>query len=59
MGHTHLNEVIDRADLLPRRDVVLSHFSARYTDDDVYGIVRRRLPEELLGVVRIIGAGVV
>jgi ribonuclease Z len=59
MGHTHLDEVLERAALLPKRDVVLSHFSARYTDAEVRAVIARRLPDGLRGVVRIIGEGVV
>lgn len=57
MGHTHLDEVLERAELLPERDVVLSHFSARYTDEEVRAALARRLPDQLRGVVRIIGEG--
>ncbi|HVJ20916.1 MAG TPA: MBL fold metallo-hydrolase [Polyangiaceae bacterium] len=57
MGHVHLEELIERAALLPRSDVVLSHFSARYQDAEIEDIVRRRLPDELKGVVRLLGKG--
>jgi ribonuclease Z len=57
MGHIHLDEVLARTELLSRRDVVLSHFSARYTDDDVRAIVARRLPDDLQGVVRVLTGG--
>jgi ribonuclease Z len=52
MGHIHLDELIERADLLPRTDVVFSHFSARYGADDVRDILAQRLPEGLRPVVR-------
>ena len=56
-GHLHLDELLDRRALLPKKDVVLSHFSARYRDEDVRRIVAQRLPEELRGVVRLFGVG--
>ena len=55
MGHIHLTEVLERAALLPRTDVVLSHFSARYRDEDVRRIVAARLPEALRAFVRVFG----
>jgi ribonuclease Z len=52
MGHIHLDELIDRAALLPRTDVVFSHFSARYRPHDVTDILARRLPDALREIVR-------
>jgi ribonuclease Z len=46
-GHIHLDELLERAGALPRTNVVLSHFSARYTDAQVRLILDRRLPDEL------------
>ena len=57
MGHIHLTELIDRAPLLPRTDVVLSHFSARYRNEDVHRIIAARLPEELRPFIRLFGLG--
>lgn len=56
-GHIHLDEVLQRAELLPRTEVVMSHFSARYTDEEVRRIVAARLPDELRGIVRLFGVG--
>jgi ribonuclease Z len=52
MGHTHLDELIDRAALLPPTDVVFCHFSARYGAEDVREILARRVPDMLRAVVR-------
>jgi ribonuclease Z len=52
MGHIHLDELIDRAALLPRTDVVFSHFSARHRAEDVRDILARRLPDALRETVR-------
>lgn len=56
-GHIHLDEVLQRSELLPRTEVVMSHFSARYTDEEVRRIVPARLPEELHGIVKLFGVG--
>jgi ribonuclease Z len=52
MGHIHLDELIERAELLPRTDVVFSHFSARYRPADVRDILAQRLPDQLRETVR-------
>jgi ribonuclease Z len=54
-GHIHLSEVLERAELLPRGDVVFSHFSARYSNDEVRKIVRSRVPEALGARVSVFG----
>ena len=55
-GHIHLDEVLERAALLPA-EVVMSHFSARYTDEDVRRVVSERLPDELRAKVKLFGVG--
>ena len=54
MGHIHLDELIARADLLPRTDVVFSHFSARYSATDVGRILKHKLPDTLRDNVRVL-----
>ncbi len=54
MGHIHLEELVERAALLPRGEVVLSHFSGRYQSSEIEGIVRKRLPDDLQGIVRVL-----
>jgi len=56
-GHIHLDEVLERAELLPRHEVVMSHFSARYGDEEVKRIVSQRLPDQLRGMVKLFGVG--
>jgi ribonuclease Z len=56
MGHIHLDELLARRELLPRGDVVLSHFSARYTAADVERILERKLPDSLRHHVRVLPA---
>lgn len=46
-GHVHLDELVERAELLRNPKVVLMHFSARYSHAEIERIVRARLPPEL------------
>jgi ribonuclease Z len=55
MGHIHLDEVVERLVLLPKTDLVFSHFSARYSSDDVQRILDARLPPEVRAIVRAFG----
>jgi hypothetical protein len=43
--------------VLPRGEVVMSHFSARYSDEELRRIVSERLPDQLRGVVKLFGIG--
>ena len=45
--HVHLDELIERAALLPNPHVVLMHLSQLYRPDEVRGILDRRLPADL------------
>ena len=56
-GHIHLDEVLQRSQLLPRGEVVMSHFSARYSNEEVQRIISGRLPDELRGIVKLFGVG--
>ena len=51
MGHIHLDEVVERHQLLESRDVVFTHFSARYGRSDLEQSFAR-LPDELRARVR-------
>jgi ribonuclease Z len=52
MGHIHLDELLARREFLPKTEVVLSHFSARYDDEEVARLIGQRLPDVLRGTVR-------
>jgi ribonuclease Z len=52
MGHVHLDEVLERHELFEQQDLVFSHFSARYSPDEVRQILEARLPETLRARVR-------
>jgi ribonuclease Z len=56
MGHIHLDELIARSELLVARDIVLHHFSARYTAAEVARICQQRLPDAVKPRVRLLGA---
>jgi ribonuclease Z len=47
-GHVHLDELIARADSFANEVILLTHFSARYTPQEVRAILDRRLPPVLL-----------
>lgn len=46
-GHVHLDELLERADLLQNEAILLTHFSARYGDREIVEILDRRLPPSL------------
>lgn len=46
-GHVHLDELVERADLLQNEHILLTHFSARYSPAQVTQTLKRRLPESL------------
>jgi ribonuclease Z len=54
MGHIHLDELVARRELLPKTDVVLSHFSSRYTADEIGQLLKRKLPDDVAEVARIL-----
>ncbi|MCE9594617.1 MAG: hypothetical protein K8S98_10515 [Planctomycetes bacterium] len=46
-GHTHLDEIVERAELFENEALVLSHFSARYKAREVLELLDRKLPPSL------------
>jgi ribonuclease Z len=46
-GHTHLDEVIERADLFQNEAILFTHLSARYRFAEAAQILERRLPDSL------------
>jgi ribonuclease Z len=46
-GHTHLDDLIERADRFHNELIVLAHFSTRYHDRQIKAAVERRLPPAL------------
>ena len=52
-GHTHLDDIIARAELFQNEVIIASHFSTRLHPEQIQRIVERRLPESLRGRVKI------
>ncbi len=46
-GHLHLDEVIERADVFENEAILFTHFSARYSRDEVLSLLDARLPKGL------------
>jgi ribonuclease Z len=51
--HTHLDEILERADRFQNEALVLMHFSQAYGPERVHGIIRQRVPPALLERVRV------
>jgi ribonuclease Z len=52
-GHTHLDDLLARADRFENEVIIASHFSTRLHPDQILRIVEKRLPESLRGRVKI------
>lgn len=52
MGHIHLDELVARRALLPKADVVLSHFSSRYRPEEIARLLKQKLAEDWEQAVR-------
>lgn len=46
-GHMHLDDFVDRADRFKNEVIIASHFSTRYSDQQIRRWVKRRLPDML------------
>ncbi len=46
-GHTHLDDLIERADRFKNELIIAAHFSTRYEDRQVKAAVDQRMPESL------------
>jgi ribonuclease Z len=46
-GHTHLDDIIERADRFRNELIILAHFSTRYHERQIRTAVERRLPASL------------
>ena len=46
-GHTHLDDIIERAERFENELIILAHFSTRYQENQVRREVQKRLPESL------------
>jgi ribonuclease Z len=52
-GHTHLDDLIERADLFENEVIIASHFSTRMHPDQIQRIIEKKLPDALRGRMRI------
>lgn len=52
-GHTHLDDLLERAGLFENEVIITSHFSTRLHADQIQRIVEKRLPDSLRGRVKI------
>lgn len=52
-GHTHLDDILARAERFENEVIVASHFSTRLHPEQIQRIVERRLPESLRGRLKI------
>jgi ribonuclease Z len=46
-GHTHLDDIIERADMFQNELIILAHFSTRYHEQQIRKAVESRLPARL------------
>ncbi len=52
-GHTHLDDLIERADRFENEVIIASHFSTRLHPDQIVRIVEKRLPDSLKGRLKV------
>ena len=52
-GHTHLDDVIARADRFENEVIIASHFSTRLHPEQIQRIVEKRLPDSLRGRLKV------
>ena len=52
-GHTHLDDLIERADKFQNELIIVAHFSTRYDDRQIRKAVESRLPPQLMDRVHL------
>jgi ribonuclease Z len=52
-GHTHLEDILDRAEKFENEVIIASHFSTRLHPDQIQRTIERRLPDSLRGRLKI------
>ena len=52
-GHTHLDDLLDRAEKFENELIIASHFSTRLHPDQIQRIIEKRLPDSLRGRLKI------
>ncbi len=46
-GHTHLDDILERADKFKNELIILAHFSTRYHENQLASAAKRKLPDSL------------
>ena len=46
-GHTHIDDILERADRFQNERIILSHFSTRYHENQIRRAFEKRLPKTL------------
>ena len=46
-GHTHLDDIVERAEKFKNEKIIFAHYSTRYLDHQIEKGVMKRLPESL------------
>jgi ribonuclease Z len=52
-GHTHLDDIVERADRFKNELIIAAHFSTRYHAEQIQKLVDRRVPESLRSRLRL------
>ena len=52
-GHTHLDDLIERADRFRNELIIVAHFSTRYHERQIRSVIERKLPDQLKGRVQL------
>lgn len=52
-GHTHLDDIVERADKFKNELIIATHFSTRYHDQQIRTAVEQKLPESLRARVQL------
>jgi ribonuclease Z len=52
-GHTHLDDLIARADLFENEVIIASHFSTRMHPDQIQRVIEKKLPDSMRGRLKI------
>src|SRR5262249_29572573 len=52
-GHTHLDDIVERADRFKNELIILAHFSTRYQDHQFRAAVEEKLPASIKDRVRL------
>jgi ribonuclease Z len=52
-GHTHLDDILDRAGRFENEVIIASHFSTRLHPEQIQRVVEKRLPDSLRGRLKV------